>query len=238
MQIKIVLCDDRPQDLGALQTQIVRASEQIGWEAVTYPCKDGQEVIRLLCDQKERFDILFLDIYMPGISGLEVARKIREAGLGIVLVFVSACAQHVFEAIQYGPFRYVRKNRMEQELPQTLQAAVSFLESQNEKTMILKTDAGDVKIKPSEIMYYETEGKKVVIHLKDGKDYFVWKTIKELKQKLKEEVFVSIHSGCVVNTRYLSECSSFGVTLKNGKRLIASRRKRSNVRNAFLKSDG
>ena len=235
MQVKIAICDDNPQELKALQTEIVRVSELIKFEAMTYLYKDGNEVINLLCNKKEQFDILFLDIDMPDISGIDVARKIREEDLDIILVFVSAHEQYVFESIEYNPFRYIRKNRIEKELYQSIKAAVAFLKSQNEKIIVIKTDVGDVKVKPSEIMYYETENRKVLIHLRDGTDYFIWKTIKELMYEMSNESFIYIHSGCVANTKYISEFSSYDITLDNGKRLIASRRRRKDIKNALLR---
>ena len=70
---------------------------------------------------------MFLDIDMPGISGLEIAKKLREENSDIILIFVSAHEQYVFESIEYSPFRYIRKSRIEKELFLDLKAAYARL---------------------------------------------------------------------------------------------------------------
>lgn len=72
-------------------------------------------------------------------------------------------------------------------------------------------------------------------HLSDGTNLLTWKTIKELLKEMNDEKFIKLHSGCVVNVKYISEFSSYDVTLDNGERLIVSRRRIKDVKEELLK---
>ena len=74
---------------------------------------------------------------MPDVSGLEVAKKLRQKHLDIILIFISAHEQYVFESIEYNPFRYIRKNRIEKELMPCLKAAYQRLEEMQDSYMIV-----------------------------------------------------------------------------------------------------
>lgn len=109
MIVNIAVCDDKQASLDIIQKELVKAANNLNITIETYLYMDGNEVVDLICNSKEDFDILFLDIDMPNISGLEVAKKIRNAGSDIILIFISAHEQYVFESIDYNPFKYIRK---------------------------------------------------------------------------------------------------------------------------------
>lgn len=188
----------------------------------------------LICKNKEDFDILFLDIDMPGISGLEIAKKLREENSDIILIFVSEHEQYVFESIEYSPFRYIRKSRIEKELFLDLKAAYARLGEMQDSYIVIKTSEADVRIKHSDIMYFETAARKVGFHLNNGEILKVRKTIKELKEELNDKNFIKIHSGCVVNAKYIDKLSAYDITLDNGEQLIVSRTRMKNVKIALM----
>lgn len=138
---------------------------------------------------------------MPDISGLEIAKKLREKGFDIILIFISAYEQYVFESIEYNPFRYIRKSRIEKEVLLALKAAYARLEEMQDSYIIVKAEESEVRVKHSDIMYFETTVRKVGIRLNDGEVFIVRKTIRGLSEELNDEHFIKVHSGCVVNAR-------------------------------------
>ncbi len=235
MIINIAVCDDEKDSLENIQKELFQLANTLNITIETYLYTDGNKVVNLIYNNKEDFDILFLDIDMPNISGLEVAKKLREKGSDIILIFISAHEQYVFESIEYSPFRYIRKNKISEELPLAMKAAFTRLENEKDRNIIIKTDDGEVRLYHSEIMYYEIEDRRLNIHLSDGTNLLTWKTIKELLKEMNDEKFIKLHSGCVVNVKYISEFSSYDVTLDNGERLIVSRRRIKDVKEELLK---
>ncbi|MFR7383482.1 MAG: LytR/AlgR family response regulator transcription factor [Anaerostipes sp.] len=109
MRINIAICDDEQESLHMIQKELYNAANKLKIEIETYAYNDGKKVLDSIYNENEDFDILFLDIDMPDISGLEIARKLRQKNLDIILIFISAHEQYVFESIEYNPFRYIRK---------------------------------------------------------------------------------------------------------------------------------
>lgn len=85
MMVNIAVCDDKQESLDIIQKELVKAANNLNITIETYLYMDGNEVVDLICNNKEEFDILFLDIDMPNISGLEVAKKYETQGLILYL---------------------------------------------------------------------------------------------------------------------------------------------------------
>ncbi|WP_370774978.1 LytR/AlgR family response regulator transcription factor [Anaerobutyricum hallii] len=212
MPINIALCDDEPESLTIIQGELYKSAEKLNIEIETYVYNNGNKIVDLICKDKEDFDILFLDIDMPDISGLEVAKKLREKDSDIILIFISAHEQYVFESIEYNPFRYIRKSRIEKEILLALKAAYARVEEMKDSYIVVKTEESEVRVKHSDIMYFETTARKVGIHLNDGEVFIVRKTIRGLSEELNDEHFIKVHSGCVVNARYIYKFSNRDIT--------------------------
>lgn len=86
MQISVAICDDQQDSLAMIHKELVDAANNLDIDVETYPYTDGERIVELICDEKENFDILFLDIDMPNISGLEVAEKIRKSKSEVILI--------------------------------------------------------------------------------------------------------------------------------------------------------
>lgn len=235
MQINIAICDDEIRALENIKNKVLDIASARNVTVDIFSCSDAKRVIDVLCSNKEHFDVLLLDIDMPKLSGLEVARTVREYDENLILIFISAHEQYVFESIKYNPFRYIRKNKITEELPLAMKAAFTRLENEKDRSVIIKTDDGEIKLYYSQIMYYEIENRRLNIHLSNGKKLLTWKTIKELIEEMNDEKFIKLHSGCVVNVKYISEFSNYDVTLENGERLIVSRRRIKDVKEELLK---
>lgn len=234
MRINIAICDDEQESLHTIQKELYKSADKLKIEIETYTYHNGNQILDLIYNEKEDFDILFLDIDMPDVSGLEVAKKLRQKNSDIILIFISAHEQYVFESIEYNPFRYIRKSRIEKELIPALKAAYQRLEEMQDSYIIVKTEEAEVRVKHSDIMYFETTARKIGIHLKNGEVLLVRKTIKELYEELNHEYFIKIHSGCVANVKYIGKYSSHDITLDNGEQLIVSRTRIKGVKMTLM----
>ncbi len=225
MIVNIAVCDDKQEVLNIIRQELVKAADNLNIIIETFLYTDGNEVADLICNQKEDFDILFLDIDMPDISGLEVAKKIRKSGSDIILIFISAHEQYVFESIDYSPFKYIRKNKMADEIEIALKRAYRRILEERGKSIVTKTEDGEVCLKHSDIMYFEMNDRRINIFTNDMRKRVMIgrKTIKELYNELDDRNFVQIHSGCIVNTKYIDQYSNHDITLDDGTRLIVSR---------------
>lgn len=230
MEINILVCDDEQKALNMICNELQKAAEETGAFVKLHTCINANDVVDMIMNNSLDYDVLFLDIDMSDVSGLEIARMLRKNGNDIMIFFVSAHEQYVFEAIEYNPFRYIRKNRMDKEIAIGLKSACARLEELQEEYIIIKTGGTEVRIKNDDIMYFELVSRKIEIHLKNDRVLYVRTTIRELIEELNDEHFIKLHSGCVVNVRYISAYSNYDVTLDNGETLIVSRTRVRNVK--------
>ncbi|KIR01505.1 two-component response regulator [Lachnospiraceae bacterium TWA4] len=162
MVVKVAICDDEQESLERVKNELIRSADELEIEMKVHLYTDGRQVL----DDAQNLDVLFLDIDMPMVSGLEVARTLRENGSEVILIFISAHEQYVFESIEYQPFRYIRKERIEVEVFHALKAAYRKVINLQSKYIVLKIDDCDMIIKMDEIMYFETSLRKMEVHLK------------------------------------------------------------------------
>ena len=165
------LCDDNNSFLEFLNEYVHSISQNLKYPVEVYTYNKGTDVVKLICDKKEVFDILLLDIDMTGINGLKVAKLIREINTDLLLIFVSSHEQYVFESIEHAPFKFIRKSCIKKELPIALESAYKIIDSMHDQSIVIKTEDREKYISNSDIIYAETEDRKVKLHMCNGKEY-------------------------------------------------------------------
>ncbi len=232
--MNIVICDDCESDAMAAKEVIKRTAQELHIKTEFDIYSNATEVERKLLVKKEPADILILDIDMPKISGLELAERLRAENQNLIMIFLSAHEEFVFKAIEFQPFRYIRKIRLEIEMPIAIQAAVNVLEISSDKQIILYTEDGEKAIMISEIMYLEAEKHKTFVYLKNGNSILSSKSIAEMQELINKKSFIMIHRSCIVNTDYVKNMQNCMLILKNDEQLLVSRRKFSEVKQQIL----
>ncbi len=232
--LNIAICDDSELDALAAKNVIKQALKEMRIASeITFYLKASDIEYKLL-HYKESLDILILDIDMPDISGLDLAEKIRENNIDIIIIFLSNHEEFVFKAIEFQPFRYIRKIKLETEMPLAIRAAARIIKSKIDKQIILDTKDGEIKAMISDIMYFEADRRKVIVHLNNGKKVTVNKNITDFYNLLKNNKFVIIHRSCVVNSDYVQNIKNDLAILKNNETLVISRRKVREVKRRII----
>lgn len=238
MAINIAICDDSETDALAARKVIRNTLNHLKQEAEIEYYFNAKDIQNKLLKGKEPLDLLILDIDMPDISGLELAGALRANNLKLLIIFLSNHEEFVFKAIEFQPFRYIRKIKLETEMPIAIRSAVKVIAANSDLQITLDTDDGDIRIMMSEIMYYETERRKVAVILKNGKKLIVNKTITEMQKHIQNEKFIMIHRSCVVNVDHVHNINDYAVILDNNETLIVSRPRYKAVKQKILKMWG
>lgn len=233
--MNIAICDDNERDALAAREIIRKVLNEMYVPAEIEYYLKSEDIQEKLIEKKEPLDILILDIDIPRISGLQLAENLRKENLNLIIIFLSAHEEFVFKAIEFQPFRYIRKLKLETEMPIAIRSAVKLVESNRDKQIFLNTDNGEMRVMISEIMYYEIEKRKLSVHLKNGKCLLLNKTITDMREIIKKENFIMIHRSCVVNANYIKNVKNSIVVLDNGEKLIISRPRYKEVKQQLLK---
>lgn len=236
--INIAICDDSESDALAAIKVIRNTLNNLNQEAEIKYYLNAEEMQDKLLKKNEPLDLLILDIDMPGVSGLDLAEKLRANNLKLLIIFLSNHEEFVFKAIEFQPFRYIRKIKLETEMPIAIQSAVKVIAANSDLQITLDTDDGNIRIKMSEILYYETEKRKVAVILKNGKKLIVNKNITEMQGYIQNEKFIMIHRSCVVNVDHVHNILNYAVILDSNETLIVSRPRYKAVKQKILKMWG
>ena len=234
--IRIAVCDDNTmyskdliRDIRAICA--VKVPEQ-------YDCQghegfqSAEDVISYL--EKNKIDILFLDIEMKGMNGFELASILNQKFPDIIIIFVSAFENYVYSAFEYAPFRFLRKTHIDDELEDALLAAIDKLMS-IQKTMVFDTIDGKIELRLVDILYIESERNYLIIHQTGGNTYRVRSTLSEMLDKIEEYDFCRIHNAFVINLSNIRRTEgNKSVTMKDGTNLPISARKSVDFKNAYM----
>ena len=233
--IKIVLCDDEAKILSEAKNYIEKIQGEVGYDLSVEVFQDARLVLEKLKSSKDFCDILMIDIEMPDLTGLEMARFLRDAKIDVILIFMTAHTDYVFQSFEYAPFRYIRKEFMKLELLPALQAACEYAAKNRDGSIVIKTSDELGTIRAGDILYYELENRKCIIYTTQGK-YETWKNIRDLRQELGgyDESFIQLYRGCMVNKRYIKTIKNQTIILENGIELPISRRKKKEISEIML----
>ena len=186
-----------------------------------YVCS-GSELFKRLSEK--HFDVLFLDIDLPGVNGFEVAKRIGQDYPHITIIFVSAYDQLVYSSFEYYPFAFVRKNLLNDELPKVMKRYLKKRrEAQNQ--IVVNTSEGMKKVDINAITHVESCRNYYNIHLIYGNTYVCRGTLGSFEKEVLNYAFYRIHSAYIVNLAYVEKIvDNEHVLIKNEMLPIAQKR--------------
>ena len=194
----------------------------------------GEEFLPMI-EQHFHYDIIFLDIEMPGIDGISVCRRIREISEDALVVFISNKEALVFQTFEVQPFRFIRKSELNELVLSLVESIISELDRRKPKVIkIEEPSGGDVySFDIKKILYIEAQRKECVIVTESGMTTLRSKLM-TLESSLGNEDFIKIHRSFLVNMSAITKIQKDSVLLKNGHELPLSRNMREPVKQAFL----
>ena len=216
---KIAICDDEKEILKIISTKIKSVFQQKDIQATYYEINDSRVLMELL--QKENMDVLFLDIDMPYLNGMDIAGYINEQGLHTILVFVTSHDALVYQTFAYRPFGFIRKSCIEEEIDElTERIEKEFIDRKQE--LILAKGTEIVRILINDIVYIESEGNYLNIYIyknypeqlametKECKSYVIKyrETMTNMEKELVHKGFIRCHKGYLVNGNYIEKFKS------------------------------
>lgn len=179
------------------------------------------------------FDLVYLDIQMEGMTGMEAAREFRKVQPDAVLIFVTGAKGYALEAFDVSAFHYLLKPLEETKFIQVLEQAGAEAErrrSARKERIFLR--ARNKTVAQSDILYIESRGKKVDIHtLKET--FTIYGSMNELEARLGGS-FYRCHRGYLVNMAYITEYGPDRIKLTGGDEVYLTRKKHGEFVKAYM----
>lgn len=218
-------------------------------EAMTRAYFNAQNVeITLLCDTcAKRFmqndlsalDIVFLDVRMDTVNGIEVARALRAQNQKAVVVYISQLIEYAPMGYEVNAFRYLLKSDLENTFYECMQAVMQRIDAQNE-TYLLKTELGVLCLALNDILYIESKKRLLLFHVQNQERpfYQCYEKISAAQERLSEKGFLRIHKSYLVNMAHIKYIRNTEIALKENKVLPISRQNERFILQAYLQWKG
>jgi Response regulator of the LytR/AlgR family len=223
--IRIAVCDDEEKEL-------VKTKEICKAYMLSHPGYDlkivsflSAEELMLYINKQEKFDILLLDIYMPNITGTQLAHSLRDNRDECQIIFLTTSLNHAIEAFSLHAVHYLVKPYQEEQLVDALEKALSMMERNHRAQITLKTATGIQKINYMDFLYAETQKHNQLIHTADGKIHTVRITSNGLFELLSSDKrFYKCGSTYLINLGKIEEIAMKYILFENGEQIPMQRR--------------
>ena len=160
--IRAAICDDEVQAVKMLREKIHTYSDD--YETVEFFSGNS---LRSEMLNGTAFDVVFLDVNLPDGNGIALARHIKAFAGNSLVVFVSSQDDAVYESFSAAPFRFLRKSRLDKELPDILRDIRMELSRKSKQSILLSYRQATISVDPYKVLYIESQQKMQIIHFQD-----------------------------------------------------------------------
>ncbi len=229
--IKIAICEDEKETQLLIEDQLDNILKNINIEYEIQKYSSGEELID---SNLKDIDILLLDIQMGQINGMDTARKIRELGNKMEIIFITSLIDYVQEGYEVRAYRYILKPIESKELKQHVITCIKEIETNKNKYIVIKNRSNTYKIYSNEIKYIEVQKKEMSIHT-INKSFDVRYSLGKIEKDLNLDNFVRCHKSFLVNLSYVENIKLNIAILESGEEIPISRYRYKDVKEKFLK---
>jgi len=208
--LRIGICDDEIAARDTLRLSLERLLKEDEGKVI-YDFSSGEGIVKWLAKHSGELDLLFLDVELGGISGMEAAKQIRQQDINLMLVFVTGYADFVFDGYAVGAMDYLVKPIKEDKLSQVLARAQKLLECRQPQTFIVQNSEGLYRIAKKEILYLYSD-KRLVKVFTEAREYSFYGKLDEAEASLGPG-FVRIHQRYLVRAGAVSKIEKSNVTV-------------------------
>lgn len=221
--MRIAICDDQQMFVDRLKNLITDE------EAEIYIFNTGDELLK----SDINFDIVLLDIEMPGIDGLGTAAELYKRNRKTLLLFITSHREYLTKGYEFRAFRYVLKSEPDEFVRQNIQDAIE--EYRNYDFYITVNYKGTVaKVLSTQIIYIESLGHTITIHT-ENKDYIGQNKFKDICNLLAQHGFVQCHKSYMVNMRCIESIEKNScINITNGTKIPIGRKYNADTINLYL----
>lgn len=222
--MKIAVCDD--------EIVLVKKIDQYLWGQpdCSVTCFHSPEELWAKYEAGERYDVLFLDVVMKTVNGIELARKIRSRDRNAVLIFLTAYLEYAPEGYEVNAFRYLLKPVTEQKIGAVMMEVRRELEAN--RTLRVRTSGCELLLHTRDLKYLEADNKETVLYYMEDK-ITLRRGLNELEAELSPFFFFRVHRKFLVNLTRVREFDETRLTLDCGKTIPISRRRSRSFRLAL-----
>lgn len=219
--IRFAVVEDSDKEAKTLLTCLERYGLENGIELTGKRYADGNAFL----SDKESYDIVFMDIMLPNINGMEVARQLRKYNESVIIIFVTNMTEFAVKSYEVDALDFIVKPISYERVTLKLNKAVKVIQAQNGRTVVVRNQDGVILLSSAEIFYIEVKGHTRTYHTRKG-DFSDHGTLGELEEPLKKFNFRRCNACYLVNLQHIRTVNGLDILLENGDKIKISQPKR------------
>ena len=212
--MRIAVCDDNPKELERIKGCFCRIQ---GYDLVCSYFDSTSTVMEILKTENSPYDLYILDIEMPGMNGLKLAKSIREKDSRALFVFLTSYTRYMKDVFDVVTFDFIEKPISDEKLLQILERAATYLNITSQH-FSFGYRASRYSLKYDRILYIEKKGRQALIHTFEDV-YKTNMTLEEIWKQLNPKSFVHIHSSYIINLYNLDRKDNEIAIMRYGEKL-------------------
>ena len=220
--LHIAICDDDAMIVSQVKTL---TSYFFRTHCVDTKLQSYQSSENLIYDLQDGvyYDLLLLDIEMPGIDGMELAKNIHENMPAARIIFITSHLEYAITAYEFSVFRYIPKTAIEAKLSVALEDFYKLygLERSEYYTITVKNHVEQIPYR--DIFYILKDRKYAVFHLRNGTTASVRKTLSQVSAEIGQEYFYFADRGCIINLANVIGMNETDVLMPDGQHVTISK---------------
>lgn len=210
--INIGICDDEASMRKSLRVSLEQTLQLMGADYQIFEYDSGEALMR--SRKAQWLDILFLDIEMKDLNGMDTAKALRRQNSHTLLIFVTAYPDFVFQGYEVHAFHYILKPYEEQKIGNVLTQALAELEKNTEHLFTLEQKSGTYKVPMKEIIAFSSDKRKIVISLENGDKLDFYGKLDTVAEDL-PDYFIRCHNRHLVNLNFVTALEKDNCICKN-----------------------
>ena len=229
MSVKFMLCDDSQDDLDALSRALQDYAARRGVELRLETVSSAAELLKRWAPF--RWDAVFLDMYMPGLSGAEAARRLRLMDDSLCLIFATVSREHGLFSYDVRATDYLLKPFLQQDIDSALDY---FMEKYADslRSLRVRTAWEEVDVRFRDIRYIEVRNHQAIIHTRE-QDLTVWRSLDEIEEEMRDKRFLRCHRSYLVNLEHVKALEKRDFLMDSGDLAPVSRQKMQAVQRKY-----
>lgn len=235
--LRIAICEDKPEHINMIKTAVENyfSESESTYNIFVYdnPLKFLENLPKI-----SSFDILLLDICMPGILGTDVAREIRKRKDKTEIIFLTTSKEFAIEAFALDAAHYIVKPFSQMDFNLAMNKAMLLLAKKETKTITLKVGGSEVRtIDLNEISFVECFSHTQTIYLTDGESFELRQTLTELLKMFENELpgqFVVPYKGYIVNQKQIRQIADDQIHMRSKKTIPIPKRSSKEIANRYF----
>lgn len=220
--LKISICDDEQDILSKVKeaTELFFRTHCADYSIITYRHSDN-----LLYDLQDgtSYDLFLLDIEMPGMDGMALAKEINTVLPMAKIIFITSHLEYAVAAYEYSVFRYIPKNMIDEKLAAALRDFYKLYGLERNDYYLIKVKNHVEKLAYRDIFYVLKDGKYAVFYLRNRKIASIRRTLSQVYAEINQEYFYFADRGCIINLANVKGMDGENIVMPDGQHITISR---------------